>query len=306
MTPEEEFREARMSQGPGLEFEESMSGWIGIGEKNYVEGRIAGQQENTPIRFDAKIIIDDLDRFIHLPDHRARLKGTVTFNSLGGTWAMEDGVFNLFSLDPASGMRLMIYSFRFTADDGKPYFFYGGKHIKDDPGFDLLEDMTTLFTTIYYAGPDTNAAAYGAGQIFFDLNDVPALMASIKVTGTRWWELHQRIKAKAAFMDFGWGKVREEYLREVNPLYDTEYENLVLSGQITQNGAARDFFLVSGIHDKDFPWGDGEIFWDLLLVIGDKTSGYKKYCITDRILRGEKLNEPREGCLVGLKRPPNP
>ena len=278
-----------MSQNPGLEFTESMSGWIGVGEKSYVEGRIAGQQENTPIRFDAKIIIDDLDRFIHLPDHRARLEGTVRFNPLGGPAAMEDGVFNLFSVDPASGIRLMIYSFRFTAGDGKPYFLYGEKHIKDDPGFDLLEDMTTLFTTIY-AGPDNQAPVYGAGQIFFDLNNVPALMASIKVTGTRWWELHQRIKAKAAFMDFAWGKVREEYLRDVNPLYDTEYENLVLSGQVTQNGAAKDFFLVSGIHDKDFPWGDGEIFWDVLLVIGDKASGYKKYCITDRILAGLELN----------------
>ena len=79
-----------MSQGPGLEFKESMSGWIGIGQKNFVEGRIAGQQENTPIRFDAKIIIDDLDRFIHLPEHRARLEGTVTFNPLGGPSAMEE------------------------------------------------------------------------------------------------------------------------------------------------------------------------------------------------------------------------
>jgi hypothetical protein len=91
-----------MSQGHGLKFAESMSGWIGIGEQSYVEGRIAGQQENTPIPFDAKIIIDDLDRFIHLPEHRARLEGTVRFNPLGGPAAMEDGVFHLFSVDPAS------------------------------------------------------------------------------------------------------------------------------------------------------------------------------------------------------------
>jgi uncharacterized protein (DUF362 family) len=279
-----------MSQSPGLEFKESMSGWIGIGQQNFVEGRIAGQQENTPIRFDANIIIDDLDRFIHQSEHRAWLEGTVTFAPLGGgSFAMEDGVFNLFSVDSASGMRLMVYSFRFTASDGKPYFLYGEKHIKDDPGFDLLEDMTTLFTAIH-AGPDSQAPFYGAGQIFFDLKDVPALMASIKVTGTRWWELHQRIRAKAAFMDFAWGKVREEYLRDVNPLYDTEYENLVISGHITQNGADKDFLLVSGIHDKDFPWGDGEIFWDVLLVIGDQAAGYKKYCITDRILEGLELN----------------
>jgi hypothetical protein len=276
-------------KGLGLEFGETMSGWIGIGEKNFVEGRIAGQQENTPIRFDAKIIIDDLDRFIHLPDHRARLEGTVTFNFLGGSMAMEDGVFNLFSVDPATGIRLMIYSFRFTDSRGEPYFLYGEKHLKDDPGFDLLEDMTTLFTTIY-AGPDKQAPVYGAGQIFFDLEDVPALHGFHQGDRDQVVAAPQKNQAKAAFMDFAWGKVREEYLRDVNPLYDTEYENLVLSGRVAQDGAGKDFFLVSGIHDKDFPWGDGEIFWDVLLAIGDQNTGYKKYCLSDRILPGLELN----------------
>ena len=34
-------------------------------------------------------------------------------------------------------------------------------------------------------------------------------------------------------------------------------------------------------NDKGFPWGDGEIFWDVLLVIGDT-----RYAITDRVLEG--------------------
>lgn len=59
-------------------------------------------------------------------------------------------------------------------------------------------------------------------------------MASLKVTGTIW--LHQQIQARLAFMSFAWGAIRQEYLREVNPLYDTEYENLVLSGQVLQDG----------------------------------------------------------------------
>jgi len=46
----------------------------------------------------------------------------------------------------------------------------------------------------------------------------------------------------------------------------------------------RPFFFVSGFHDKNFPWGDGELFWDALLVIGDCGRGYKRHCIADRIL----------------------
>lgn len=36
----------------------------------------------------------------------------------------------------------MSYSFGFTAANGKKYFLAGHKNIKDDPGFDLVEDMT--------------------------------------------------------------------------------------------------------------------------------------------------------------------
>jgi hypothetical protein len=109
----------------GLEFAETMSGWIGIGKTEYEEGRMAGQQENPPMRFDAKIIIEDLDSFIKITGHRARLEGSVTFKPLGGTFAMEDGAFSLFSVEPVQGLRQMIYAFRFTTSNGKTYFLYG-------------------------------------------------------------------------------------------------------------------------------------------------------------------------------------
>ncbi|MEJ2672510.1 MAG: hypothetical protein P8168_09990, partial [Deltaproteobacteria bacterium] len=172
-------------KGLGLEFKETMSGWIGIDAKEYVEGRIAGQQNHTPCHFDAQIIIEDLDRFVQLSDHRARLEGTVSFDPLGGTFPMEDGLFKLFSIDPDTGFRQMIYAFRFTAANGKKYFLKGVKWLKDDPGFDVVEDMTTLFTAIY-AGPDEQAPLYGSGQLFFDLKDAPGLMASMEVTGVKW------------------------------------------------------------------------------------------------------------------------
>ena len=65
----------------------------------------------------------------------------------------------------------------------------------------------------------------------------------------------------------------------------------MLSGTVNQGaGGSANFFLVSGAHEENFPWGDGEIFWDVLLVIGEEHSGYKRYCITDRRLEGMRLN----------------
>ena len=153
-------------KGLSLEFTETMSGWVGVGETDYVEGRISGQRENTPMSFSVQILIDDLDRFINLSDHNARLTGTVSFEPLGHEIPIEEGKFNLFSVDAEEGIRHMTYSFRFMAKDGKRYFLHGHKKIEDDPGFDLVEDMTTLFTSVY-DGPDDTAPVYGAGQLFF-------------------------------------------------------------------------------------------------------------------------------------------
>ena len=77
---------------------------------------------------------------------------------------IRDGRFNLFTVDPHTGVRQMTDSFRFTAGDGHTYFLYGHKDVYDDPGkLDVFEDMTRLFTTLY-RGEDESAPVYGAGE----------------------------------------------------------------------------------------------------------------------------------------------
>jgi len=278
-------------EGLGLEFEESMSGWLGVGETEPLEGLAFGERQGTALRFDVRIAIHDLAGFLNISSHTANLTGTVTFEPLGGTFPIRDGSFNLFSVDRWSGLRQMTYSFRFTAADGNTYYLHGFKNISDDPGLDVIEDMTTLFTTIY-RGEEKHAPVYGAGQIFFKLRDAPAMMASLTVTGDA--SAGRKIMAKLAFISFAFGRVRDEYLRHLNPFYNTEYQNLVLAGTAKRtDGRQTGFFLVSGAHEKDFPWGDGETFWDLLLVVGDEDSGYSRYCITDRVLEGMHIDIDR-------------
>jgi uncharacterized protein (DUF362 family) len=272
----------------GLQFKETMSGWIGIGKSDPVEGSVHGEQDGTAMQIDVTIRIPELAAFLNISDHTAELKGTVTFEPLGGTMEIDDGVFNLFVIDPESGRRQMVYAFRFIGSDGKTYYVSGHKDIRDDPGFDVIDDLTTLFTRVY-AGEDSTYPVYGAGRLVFKLTDAPSLMASLEVVGDAWWG--QELAAKVAFLSFAYGALRDEYLADINPFYDTEYQNLVLSGTVNQGaGGSANFFLVSGAHEENFPWGDGEIFWDVLLLIGEEHSGYKRYCITDRRLEGMRLN----------------
>jgi uncharacterized protein (DUF362 family) len=278
-------------EGVGLQFEESMSGHLGVDESDPRKGAEIGKERETPIRFDVQIFITDLSRFIKLSDQQADLSGTITFEPLGGTFTIRDGRFSLFTLDSETGMRQMVYAFKFTAGDGQTYFLYGHKKIHDDRGqFDLLEDMTRLFTIIY-RGEDEQTPVYGAGILSFKLMDAPSMMASMKVVGAA--SIWQEVAAYTAFSSFAYGALRDEYLKDVRLFYDTQYENLVLSGMLQGEDGPKSFFLVSGVHDKGFPWGDGETFWDVMLAIEDGKGDYQRYCITDRVLEGLHLDVER-------------
>ncbi|MHC4557931.1 MAG: DUF362 domain-containing protein [Planctomycetota bacterium] len=274
--------------GARIEFEESMSGYVGKGETDPAKGLVLGQREKTEIRFDVRISIDDLGSFLKISHHEAALTGTVTSALFGGTYEISDGIFNLFSLDPATGIRQMVYAFRFTAGDGRRYYLHGHKEIHHTRGkADVVEDMTRLFT-IVYQGDNEQAPIYGAGELRFQLEDVPSLLASIEVIDPK--SLKQRFMAYLAFISFVCAPLRDEYLKNLRVTYETEYENLVLSGVLNGPDGPRDFFLVSGVHEKGFPWGDGESFWDVILAIGDGSGGYLRYGITDHALEGLKLD----------------
>ena len=290
--------------GVGLQFDETMSGYIGVGQADPRIGAEHGRRHETRIRFEVQIAIADLGRFLKVTGHEAKLSGTVTCESLGGTSPIRDGVFNLFSLDPATGMRQMVYAFRFTAADGQTYFLHGHKEIQDDPGsLDVVEDITRLFT-IVYRGEDDQAPIYGAGELYFKLSDAPSMATSIKVVGDA--SVWQKVAARVAFMSFAYGALLGAYLKDVQAVYDTQYENLVLSGVVRSEQGARQFFMVSGVHEKGFPWGDGETFWDVLLAVADGDGGYHRYCITDRVLENLQLDVEHgtyryEGPLFALK-----
>ena len=292
-------------EGVGLQFEESMSGYLGVDQTDPRKGVEIGKDLQTPIRFEVQIFIADLSRFLKISEHEAELSGTITFEPLGGTFTIRDGRFNLFTLDRETGMRQMVYRFKFTTGDGQTYFLHGHKEIHDDRGkFDVIEDMTRLFTTIY-RGEDDQAPVYGAGELYFKLSDAPSLAASMKVLGAA--SIWQKVGAYTAFASFAYGALRDEYLKDVRLFYETRYENLVLSGILQGEDGPRSFFLVSGVHDKGFPWGDGETFWDVMLAIEDGKGGFKRYCITDRVLEGLHLDVERgiyrySGPLFALER----
>jgi uncharacterized protein (DUF362 family) len=270
----------------GLRFSETMSGYLAEGVKDFEEGEKKGQEQGNTLSFDAAIEIKSVSDFIKLSGQKAKLSGTVSYKPLGQNLPIKEGVFTLFKPDAANGTRQMTYSFWFTGNEGADYCLCGYKVIRDDPGMDVLEDMTRLYTRIY-RGRLVSGTPVASGILTFQLLYFPSMLASFEVTNTL--SPITKLRTISAFVKFCYGEIRETYLPGF--IYDTRYENLVLSGKIQLGeGGLRNFFFFSGIHAKDFPWGDGGIFWDIALIIQKGDGNWEKYVLTDRIIENLKLN----------------
>ncbi len=281
--------ESDATQKLGLQFSEKMSGFLAEGETDFEQGEKTGKNQNNALVFEVIIHVEDVSDFCKLVARKASLTGTVSYPPLGQNLPIRNGEFGLFRPDPATGKRQMTYSFGFTGHDGREYFLYGYKVIYDDPHkADMLEDMTRLFTRIYQ-GPSVDGPLLGSGILHFRLQSLPSMLASFKVTGTS--SLIERVKAISQFFSFCYGEIRDTYLAKHSPIYHTQYENLVLTGKLSAGGVGgQNFFFFSGVHDKDFPWGDEEVFWDIALIIQKDDGGWERYALTDRVIEGLALD----------------
>jgi uncharacterized protein (DUF362 family) len=272
----------------GLRFAEEMSGYLTEGETDFERGEESGKERNTPCGFEVTIHIEEVENFIKLSGRKAELTGSVSYPPLGEDLPLRDGVFGLFRPDPATAKRHMTYSFGFSGNDGKDYFLSGHKVIYDDPKFDLVEDMTKLFTRIY-RGNSTEGPLFGSGILRFKMWSLPSMLTSLEVTHTS--SLLAKLKAISQFFSFCYGELRDTYLMKASPFYHSQYENLALRGKLALGGAGeQEFFFFSGIHDKDFPWGDEEVFCDVGLIIRWGDGRWDRYALTDRSLEGLNLD----------------
>lgn len=141
---------------PGIEFTEKMRGFVtrAVADATaahlprYGDAERVAKVEESPLEFRLTIMADDLDRFIQSKEHLARCEGYVDSKLFGKKRLVEQGTFNLFVEDEAAHTKRMIYRLQFTGEDGNPYLLDGFKEIRDDPGFDVWKDTTTLFTSI--------------------------------------------------------------------------------------------------------------------------------------------------------------
>jgi predicted acylesterase/phospholipase RssA len=179
----------------GITFREMMTGPFAMGETDPERGATRGTAERTTLTMHATVTVHDVDRFISDPTHAGSLLGDIDFTPFGKGMPSSAGVFNLFAPASATDLKYMIYELAFT-HGGKPYYLAGKKHVRDDAGFDLLSDTTTLYTTLH-EGTDTTGTVVGAGVLRLGVGDFARLLTTMRPTGA-----HQMTDGAAAVMKF--------------------------------------------------------------------------------------------------------
>lgn len=165
----------------GITFSETMAGAFALGETEPEAGRDRGRREGTTLAMNAQVTVADLDRFIADSDHLGGLSGTIDFPPLGMGMAATQGVFNLFSPTHDPDLKHMVYELAISAE-GKPYYVAGRKRVRDDSGFDLWSDTTTLHTTLH-EGHDRDGPVIGAGVLTLGATDLADLLSTVRVIG---------------------------------------------------------------------------------------------------------------------------
>ncbi|MEA2355051.1 MAG: cholesterol oxidase, partial [Solirubrobacteraceae bacterium] len=133
----------------GVGFTEEMAGWVSFEETDFNQALHAGRRARRTALVHLRIDIDDLDRFIADPDHRASAAGWLECGELGGRLPIDDGRFELFVETPDALHLRMRYRLFARTPAGGELTLVGFKLVENDLGSDHWADQTTLFTRVY-------------------------------------------------------------------------------------------------------------------------------------------------------------
>jgi cholesterol oxidase len=173
-----------------LEFTEKMRGFITFGEDDYDKGFRDGKKAKTACMFHVTVLMDDIERFIEDPQHPGTITGHVQCDALGGKLEVQQGWFNLFVDADEDGdeRKLMKYRLLIADGEGHPITLNGYKEVKDDRGFDVWSDTTTLFTHILAGhvepndgGDDAAAEVVATGILHVLPQDFAVQMTTFRV-----------------------------------------------------------------------------------------------------------------------------
>ncbi|MGK2959239.1 MAG: patatin-like phospholipase family protein [Acidimicrobiales bacterium] len=137
------------------------------------------------LKFHLDITVNGVDRFIAEPSHEAPALGIVDCDALGGAREVTKGWFNLFLHEDDPAMKEMRYRLWFTDSVGHPLTLVGVKTVRNDRGFDVWHDTTTLAIKILagHIEADGPAEPIAQGQLLIKPLDFARQLTTFRSSG---------------------------------------------------------------------------------------------------------------------------
>jgi cholesterol oxidase len=197
-----------------VRFTEEMLGHVTFGESDFARGAQPDRDGAGAFKFHLTIEVQDIASFGNDPLRPATAVGYVVCDALGGKLPVEQGWFNLF-VDVEPGVKHMLYRLWFRDGVGNPLTMTGFKLVKDDAGFDVWKDTTTLFTRVLQGhvpdGDDDTAVVLASGTIIIRARDFAKQLTTFRAGGpTVGAKLGALVKFGVIFMQ----QLAEAYLRK--------------------------------------------------------------------------------------------
>ena len=197
-----------------VQFTEEMLGHVTFGESDFARGAAPERDGAGALKFHLTIVVDDIERFGTDPTRRAGAHGYLDCDALGGRLPVEHGVFNLF-VDTEPGVKRMLYRLHFRDGTGHPLTLSGYKLVKDDAGFDVWKDTTTLFTRVLRGHVDEqqepSAEIVASGVLRIRMRDFARQLTTFRAGGDG---AGAKLGALAKFGTIFLGQLAEAYLRK--------------------------------------------------------------------------------------------
>jgi len=202
---------------PGLHFIEVLKGYVGFGATDYRCGFNQGGQENSSLELQLAVDIDDVDRFITMPEHEASIRGTVVCERLGGKLPVV-GTLNLLVDQGDPTQKKVTYRILFSDVSGKPFTLSGLKDLRDEAGEDVLTEPTTVFTKICRGNEPPNSEGsteiVAMGIIRVGTLDLLKQLVTFRAEGLT---LADRVSTLTRFGAFYFDRLWDVYARHVMP-----------------------------------------------------------------------------------------
>lgn len=188
-----------------------MKGFFSPEEKtDFQEGFKKGKAANGSGHFEfvLTVISRDVEKMVNDPAHKASIFGTMLAPCLSPEpISATEGTFQLFVKDPEKpDVLYMKYKMKLFTQEGEEYFFDGYKVVRDDKGFDMWSDTTTLYITVYEKDGMT---VKGKGILKIAPTDFMKQITTVQAIGTQ--NFVEKAKAIAMFTQFFSKKVMETY-----------------------------------------------------------------------------------------------